>query len=106
MPGIRNAIISPLQIEGSEYGGAVDLIAARIQPTGPENLTPADKLLLGYTTGIEDNTNHFINIEDRRQFLGLRPANGKRPLYLAHVSPTDDPRLISEAERQGYVNES
>jgi hypothetical protein len=106
MPGIRNVTdVSPLQIEGSEYGGSEVTIAAGIQPMGPDALTPADKLRLGYVTGIEDNTNPHINIDDKRQMLGLRPANGKRPLFLANVSPVDDPRLTSEAERQGYTNE-
>jgi len=90
------------QAEGSEFGGVQPTLAGGIQPKGPEALTPGEKLRLGYVTGVEDDTNIQTNLEDRRQMMGLRPASGARPLWLDGVSPTDDPRLQSEARRQGY----
>lgn len=92
------------QLLGSEYGGVSDTIAGGIQPKGPEALTNGEKLRLGYLVG-DDTANVPGTLEDRRQMLGLRPANGKRPLWLDNVSPTDDPRLTSEVRRQGYGEE-
>lgn len=92
------------QLGGSEYGGSPDTIAGGIQPKPEEALTNGEKLRLGYLVG-DESGNHPDSLEDRRQMLGLRPADGRRPLWLDHVSPTDDERLKSEARRQGYGEE-
>lgn len=90
---------TPEQLTGSEYGG-VEKTWATIQPKDSGNLTNAEKLKLEYLTGVDAT----MSLEDRRQMLGLRPAEGRHPQWLKHVSPTNDPRLTSEAERQGYTD--
>lgn len=92
---------SQRQRMGTEFGGVEDPIAGGIQEKGTDALTPGEKLRLGYRTGVEDST-QLVNIDDLRQFIGLRPADGRRPWFLDRVSPDDDPRLDSEAERLGY----
>lgn len=77
------------QLGGSEYGG-VQPTKATIQPQGAEALTAGDRLRLGYLTGVETNTE---SIEDRRQFLGLRPASGRRPRFLLNTGVTSDLEL-------------
>lgn len=67
------------QKTGSEYSG-VERTTASIQPMPGEALTNGEKLRLGYLTGVEDDTE---SLEDRRQAVGLRPATGKRPLWLS-----------------------
>ena len=104
MPGIPN-YRPPIsrQLAGSEYGGVECTIAGGIQPKDPEALTNGEKLRLGYLTGDENNTNaNYTALEDRRQMMGLRPAEGGRPMWLDHVNPDDDLRLESEARRQGF----
>jgi len=64
---------------GSEYSG-VERTTATIQPMPPQALDNGDKLRLGYLTGVEDDTE---SLEDRRQMVGLRPATGRRPLWLS-----------------------
>lgn len=106
MAGIRNwQPPNRWQPQGSEFGGVQPTIAGGIQPKGEDALDNGDRLRLGYLTGQEDNTDMYNNIDDRRQMLGLRPASGQRPIWLDNVSPTDDPRLESEAKRQGYEGE-
>lgn len=102
MPGIPNISLPPYQAEGSEYGGVEETIAGGIQPKGVDALTNGELLRLGYLTGVEDNTDRLVNIDDRRQMMGLRPADGRRPWFLRNVSPVRDPRLDSEAEVQGW----
>lgn len=90
------------QLTGSEYGGVEHPIAGGIQPRDSNQLSNGEILRLGYLTGNEESTD-ITNINDRRQFLGLRPANGRRPIWLDHVA--DDDSLIqleSEARRLGY----
>lgn len=90
---------SSLQRAGSEYGG-VPHTPSGIQPKPEEAFTNTERLRLGYTTGNEAD---FMSLEDRRQFLGLRPANGARPIWLGGVSPIGDPRLDSVASLQQQV---
>lgn len=92
---------SSFQKSGSEYGG-VPHTPSGVQPKPPEALSNSERLHLGYATGEEDK---WYSIEDHRQMLGLRPASGRRPLWLTHVSPTNDPRLDSVAELQVEVQE-
>ena len=105
MPGIPNVNLPWQQLEGTEYSGVEQPVAAGIQPKGVDALTPGERLRLGYVTGIEDSTDRIINIDDHRQMMGLRPASGKRPLWLRGVSPVKDPRLDSEAQLQGWDEE-
>lgn len=84
---------SGLQRSGSEYGGVAHTPSG-IQPQSSEAFTNTDRLRLGYTTGEEEN---WMSIEDRRQFYGLRPATGHRPVWLGGVSSEGDPRLDSVA---------
>lgn len=49
---------------------------------------------LGYLTGEENNPE---SIEDRRQFLGLRPATGRRPLFLLETG------VEAEIERRSDI---
>lgn len=79
------------QRSGTEYGGVVGTPSG-IQPQPGETFTAGDRLRLGYTTGNEDD---WQSLEDRRQFLGLRPATGERPMWLGNISPVGDPRLDS-----------
>lgn len=67
------------QKTGTEYSG-VERTTASIQPMPAPALSPADHLRLGYLTGVEHDTE---SLEDRRQAVGLRPATGKRPLWLS-----------------------
>lgn len=90
------------QIDGSEYGGVQPTIAGGIQPKPEEALTAGERFRLGYVTGNETQPDPALNLEDRRQMMGLRPAEGGRPLWLDGVNPDDDPRLKSEARRQGF----
>lgn len=90
------------QLTGSEYGGVDDPIAGGIQPKDSSTLKNGDRLRLGYLTGNEESTS-LTNVNDRRQFLGLRPANGRRPIWLDHVADDDSiADLESEARRLGY----
>lgn len=84
--------------EGSEYGG-IDNTYNTTQPKPASAMTTAEQLRLGYLTGQDQN---WKSLEDRRQMMGLRPANGRHPEWLKNVSPSDRPELESEAERQGY----
>lgn len=84
------------QRTGSEFGG-VARTPNGIQPKPAEALTNGDKLRLGYLTGNDQNA---MSLEDRRQMLGLRPANGRRPLWLRNVGVNGDPRLESVADIQ------
>ena len=85
---------------GTEFGGVgAENKYNTIQPKPAEALTTAEKLRLGYTTGDETD---FRSLEDRRQMLGLRPANGRHPEWLIHVSPQNRPELLSESQIQGY----
>lgn len=106
MPGVPNYTFpDPRQAYGTEYGGIEPTLAGGIQPKGEEALTAGDKLRLGYVTGNESDTRRDQNLEDHRQMLGLRPAEGGRPVWLDQVNDDDDPRLDSEARRQGFTNE-
>lgn len=103
MAGIPNYRPShPQQLRGSEYGGVQPTLAGGIQPKDEEALTAGERLRLGYLTGNETETNPLLNLEDRRQMLGLKPAEGGRPLWLDEVNPDEDVRLKSEARRQGF----
>lgn len=105
MPGRRNYQPPDRRwLEGSEYGGTQETIAGGIQPKRDEALTPGEHLRLSYMTGI-DTVQDPHTLDDRRQFLGLRPADGRRPVWLDHVTDDDNPRLESEARRQGYGEE-
>lgn len=66
------------QLTGSEFGG-VQPTKSTIQPKGVDALSNGDRLRLGYLTGEENNPEA---IEDRRQMLGLRPADGRRPKFI------------------------
>ncbi len=82
---------TPRQRGGSEFGG-VQSTPATIQPMPPEALTAADQLRLGYLSGVDTDPDA---IEDRRQMMGLRPADGRRPSWLKNTGQ------ISEAEVEG-----
>lgn len=84
---------TPKQLTGSEYGG-VQPTKSTIQPKGADALSNGDRLRLGYLTGQEDNPE---SLEDRRQFLGLRPASGRRPLFLLETG------MESELERRSDI---
>lgn len=79
---------SGYQRTGSEYGGVAHTPSG-IQPKPQEALNNTELLRLGYVTGVED----WQSIEDRRQMVGLRPANGGRPQYIGNLNSEDDPRL-------------
>lgn len=64
--------------QGTEYGG-LESTPATIQPKGADSLSNGDKLRLGYLTGEENNPD---SIEDRRQMMGLLPADRARPMFL------------------------
>lgn len=64
--------------QGSEYSG-VPTTSATIQPKGADALTNGDRLRLGYLTGTETDPD---SIEDRRQMMGLLPADQARPVWL------------------------
>jgi hypothetical protein len=66
------------QKSGSEYSGVLRTTAG-VQPQDSSALTNGEILHLGYATGVENDTESF---EDRRQMMGLRPADGKRPNWL------------------------
>lgn len=85
-----------VQRSGTEYGG-LQHTPSGIQPKPSEAFTSGEILRLGYTTG---NENDYQSIDDTRQMLGLRPADGRRPLWLRGASPTGDPRLESVADIQ------
>lgn len=103
MAGIPNYRPPGRQACGSEYGGVQPTLAGGIQPKPEEALTAGEKLRLGYLTGDETNTDACTNLEDRRQMMGLRPAEGGRPVWLDGVNPNNDERLKSEARRQGFT---
>lgn len=86
---------SGFQRSGSEYGGVAHTPSG-IQPQSADALTNTERLRLGYTTGEEEN---WKSIEDRRQFYGLRPASGGRPVWLGGASSEGDPRLDSVASK-------
>lgn len=100
IPNYRPAIRE--QLQGTEYSGVQPTLAGGIQPKDPEALTNGELLRMGYLTGNESETRRQFNLEDRRQAMGLRPAEGTRPLWLDEVNPENDPRLKSEARRQGF----
>jgi hypothetical protein len=100
IPNYRPAI--PEQLQGSEYGGVAHPVAGGVQPKDPEALTNGEILRLGYMTGDEAETRARLTLDDRRQMLGLRPAQGSRPRWLEHVNIEEDSRLESEARRQGF----
>lgn len=104
MAGIPNYIFpDPRQRAGTEYGGIQPTLAGGIQPKGEDALTNSEKLRLGYVTGAEADTRRDQNLDDHRQMLGLKPADPhSRPVWLDQVNDEDDPRLESEARRQGY----
>lgn len=104
--GIPNWIPpDPRQLFGTEFGGVQPTLAGGIQPKGEDALTNGELLRLGYVTGNESDTRRDFNLDDHRQALGLRPAEGTRPLWLDGVNDEDDIRLWSEARRQGYEQE-
>ena len=86
------------QLTGSEYGG-VDRTKATIQPQSAEALTAGDRLRLGYLTGQETDTE---SLEDRRQMLGLRPADGRPPMFILNTGQASelekDPRITIDLE--------
>jgi hypothetical protein len=74
------------QITGSEYGGVQyrsRVVNNTVQPKPASALTAAEKLRLGYLTGVEDDS---MSYEDRRQFCGLRRADG-RPSWFVTGQP-------------------
>ena len=81
-----------VQKTGSEFGG-IQPTTSTVQPMVPEALNPGEVLRLGYLTGRDWDS---MSLEDRRQMLGLRPASGRRPLWLEETGQK------SEAERQGF----
>jgi hypothetical protein len=76
------------QMTGTEYGGVEETVST-VQPKPPEAITPGEQLRLFYLTGEPDDAE---SIEDRRQFWGLRPADGRRPQWLIETGQ------LSEAE--------
>lgn len=79
------------QRSGSEFGG-VERTKATIQPKDASALSNGDILRLGYLTGEETDTE---SLEDRRQMLGLRPADGRRPLFLLETGQPSELELNS-----------
>lgn len=85
------------QLSGSEFGG-VEETRATVQPKAAEALSPGERLRLGYLTG---NEQYAESLEDRRQMLGLRPADGRRPNWLTHTGPMhSEGELVQEAQTQ------
>ncbi len=82
------------QRSGSEYGG-VERTKATVQPKEADTLSAGEILRLGYLTGEEDNTE---SLEDRRQFLGLRPADGRRPIFLMKTGQKSELELDPNTE--------
>ena len=85
---------TPRQRGGSEYGG-VQPTPATIQPMPPEALSAADQLRLGYVSGVETDTE---SPEDRRQMLGLRPADGRRPSWLSNTGQQSQAQIENLGE--------
>jgi hypothetical protein len=103
MPGYPNVQpVDSRQLAGTEYGGVQPTLAGGIQPKPSGALDNGELLRLGYLTGNEFETRRDISLEDRRQMMGLLPAEGGRPVWLEKVNPEDDIRRVSEAELQGY----
>lgn len=96
---------NPKWLSGTEYGGVQPTLAGGIQPKDPEQLTAGEILRLSYVTGDLTETDPVKGLEDRRQMMGLRPAEGGRPQYLDGLDDDKDPRLTSEVRREGYTNE-
>jgi hypothetical protein len=92
----------PRWLAGTEYGGVQPTLAGGIQPKDPEHLTAGEILRLSYVTGDLTETRADLGIEDRRQMMGLRPAEGGRPQFIDGLGDDDDPRLTSELRREGY----
>jgi hypothetical protein len=94
--GVNYNRLTPRQLNGSEYGG-VGETRNTLQPKGADALDASDRLRLGYLVGDETDTLQLglLSLEDRRQALGLKPANNRRPNWLANTGRT------AEAELQG-----
>lgn len=86
-------MVTQKQLTGSEFGG-VQPTKNTVQPKGVETLSAGERLRLGYLTGVEDPE----SIEDRRQFLGLRPASGKRPSYMLNTGQKSELEVNSNFE--------
>lgn len=84
------------QLRGSEYGG-VSPTPNTLQPIPASALTPGEILRLGYLTGEESDTE---SLEDRRQFLGLRPAGGDRPYWLRETGQLSEADIQQVGERE------
>lgn len=68
------------QFRGSEYGG-VGPTSNTFQPQPPDAMTNTELLRNSYLTG--EPPDYKLNIEDRRQMMGLKPAGkNKRPWWL------------------------
>lgn len=81
--------LTNVQIDGSEYGGAVS--RNTVQPKGAAALTSGEQLRLMSLVGdLSDplQINPITSLEDSRQMLGLRPASGTRPNWLAGTGRT------------------
>jgi len=70
------------QIAGSEYGGVQyrsRVVNNTVQPKPADALSTAERLRLGYLTGVENDS---MSYEDRRQMVGLRRADGRASWYV------------------------
>lgn len=85
------------QITGSEYSG-VERTSATTQPKPAEALNNGERLRLGYLTGQENDTE---SLEDRRQMVGLRPADGKRPNWLSNTGQ----EAYAETDLENYLGD-
>lgn len=92
----------PEAMNGTEFGGApAEDRWNTLQPRRGDDYSTAEQLRSGYTTGEDD----WRALEDRRQMMGLRPADGAHPRWLVNVSPTGDHRLDSEAQIEGLTDQ-
>lgn len=89
--------LTPAQLAGSEYGGVRETRNS-VQPKGADDLTPGERLRLGYLVGDESDPLQQtpLSLEDHRQMLGLKPAGDSRPIWLANASAR-----ATEAEIEG-----
>lgn len=88
--------LTPAQYMGSEYGGAL-YTTNSLQPKGPDAITAADELRLGYTVGDTSDPmqrDRWLSMEDHRQMMGLRPASGQRPTWLVNTGKIPEAEIL------------
>jgi hypothetical protein len=93
---LNRGMYTPKQEAGSEFGGTVS--RNTIQPKGRDALTAGEELRLTYLVGDLSDTLQETpaSLEDRRQMLGLKPADDARPNWLANTGKVSRAELEFE----------